>query len=206
MESRNVMRIVYLHRTLQPCFQPPGAMEELRWIKMGNIIHRGRNFCLWLQELCTVCCPWLSTGKTFVLHLPWFWFVFWTEIYVSCFFFPTLVLEEITSFKDRPVRFSRANSITKITLIALDHNHICSCKAVYLFSIFMYRQCHSVFDSDDFIELIVDCISQKSAVALEVIFSSIVLQTPASAFHTYSYPRAFSCTTVQFVPCIVSVC
>lgn len=122
------------------------------------------------------------------------------------FFFPTLVLEEITSFKDHPVRFSRANSITKITLIALDHNHICSCKAVYLFSIFMYRQCHSVFDSDDFIELIVDCISQKSAVALEVIFSSIVLQTPASAFHTYSYPRAFSCTTVQFVPCIVSVC
>lgn len=169
---------------------------------MGNIIHRRRNFSLRLQELCTVCCSWLSTCKTFVLYLPWFWFLFWTVIYVSCFF-PTLVLEKITSFKNCAFRFSRANSITKITLVAQDHNHICSCKAVYLFSVFMYSQCHNVFDSNDFIELVVDCISQKTAVALEIIFSSIVLQTPSGAFHTYSYPRAFSCTTIQFVPCIV---
>lgn len=69
----------------------------------------------------------------------------------------------------------------------------------------MFRQCHSALDTNDFIELIVDCMPQKFAVASEVIFSSIVLQTPASAFNIHSYPCAFSCTTIPFVLYIVPI-
>lgn len=66
----------------------------------------------------------------------------------------------------------------------------------------MLRQCHNVFDTNDFIDLIVDCIPQKFAIASEVMFNDTVLQSPASAFHMHSYPCAFSCAIILFLPYI----